>query len=146
MRIRSSFAGLVAAAGLALIASAHAQAPAAPASAAPSAAATATNPRGTPTTLVVKFRVKAGKNAEFEKAFREMQAGVRDHEPGNVYYDFFVTNDDPQVYAIVERYRDADAVAAHGKTDYAKKMLAQVRDMLDGPPEVQRLILVSAKQ
>ena len=38
------------------------------------------------------------------------------------------------------------ADAAHGKTDYAKKMLAQVRDMLDGPPDVQRLVLISAKQ
>jgi autoinducer 2-degrading protein len=108
--------------------------------------APAPSARGTPTTRVVKFHVKAGKNDEFEKAFREMQDGVRAHEPGNVYYDFFVDNTDPQLYVIVERYKDADAVAAHGKSDHAKKMLATIRDLMDGPPEFQRLILISAKQ
>src|SRR6185436_13738928 len=64
VHIRSSLAGLGAAAGLAVVVSADAQTPGAPATtAAPSAATAATNPRGTPTTLVVKFRVKAGKNA-----------------------------------------------------------------------------------
>jgi quinol monooxygenase YgiN len=141
VRRRNYSAGL---AGLALIVTlmANAQTPA-PASSAPPAAA---NPRGTPTTMVVKFRVKAGKNAEFEKAFREMQAGVRAHEPGNVYYDFFIDNTDPQLYVIVERYKDADAVAAHGKTDHAKKMLATIRELMEGPPEFERLILISAKQ
>jgi quinol monooxygenase YgiN len=140
VRIRNFSAVL---AGLALVATlAYAQTPAP----APSGAAAATNPRGTPTTMVVKFRVKAGKNAEFEKAFREMQDGVRAHEPGNVYYDFFIDNADPQLYVIVERYKNADAVAAHGKTEYAKKMLATIRDLMDGAPQFERLILISAKQ
>jgi quinol monooxygenase YgiN len=141
VRIHKLSAGL---AGLALVVTlvANAQTP----STAPNAAPAATNPRGTPTTMVVKFRVKAGKNAEFEKIFREMQAGVREHEPGNVYYDFFIDNADPQLYVIVERYKDADAVAAHGKSDHAKKMIAAIRDLMDGPPDFERLILISAKQ
>ena len=141
MRIRNFSAGL---AGLALVVTlvANAQTP----TSAPSAPGAAANPRGMPTTMVVKFHVKAGKNAEFEKAFREMQDSVRAHEPGNVYYDFFIDNSDPQLYVIVERYKDADAVAAHGKSDHAKKMLATIRELMDGPPEFQRLILISAKQ
>ena len=138
MRIRNSLAVL------AFIVTFAANAQQAPAPSAPAAAAT--NPRGTPTTMVVKFRVKPGKNAEFEKAFREMQAGVREHEPGNIYYDFFVDNTDPQLYVIVERYKDADAVAAHGKSDHAKKMIATIRELMDGPVEAQRLVLISAKQ
>ena len=98
-----------------------------------------------PTTFVVKFKVKPGTNAAFEKAFIEMQAGVRAHEPGNVYYDFFVTDQDPQTYVIVERYRDAAALSAHGQSEYGKKLFATLRDLTDGPPDVQRLVLISAK-
>jgi quinol monooxygenase YgiN len=123
-------------------------APSAPAAkpAAPGGLAVASDSHATPTTMVVKFRVKAGKNAEFEKAFREMQAGVRDHEPGNVYYDFFVDSTDPQLYVIVERYKDAGAVTAHGQSDHAKKMIATIRDLIDGRPEAQRLVMISPKQ
>jgi quinol monooxygenase YgiN len=98
-----------------------------------------------PTTFVVKFKVKPGMNAAFEKAFIEMQAGVRAHEPGNVYYDFFVMDQDPQTYVIVERYRDAAALSAHGQSEHGKKLFATLRDLTDGPPDVQRLVLLSAK-
>lgn len=103
------------------------------------------NARGAATTFVVKFRVKPGQNAAFEQAFREMQNGVRAKEPGNVYYDLFVTADDPQTYVIVERYRDASAVAAHGKTEHAGKLLAALRDLTEGRPEAERLVLVAPK-
>jgi quinol monooxygenase YgiN len=98
-----------------------------------------------PSAFVVKFKVKAGKNADFERAFREMQAGVRAQEPGNVYYDLYVTDRDPQTYVIVEHYKDQAAVAAHGKSKHAQKLIATLRDLLEGPPDVERLILVSAK-
>ena len=115
---------------------AHAQTPA------PGAAAANATP---PTTFVVQFKVKAGKTADFERVFKEMQQGVRDHEPGNIYYDFYVDQKDPQLYVIVERYKDAAATTAHGESEHAKKMIAAIRDMLDGPVNAQRLILISAK-
>ena len=102
---------------------------------------TATSPTG----LFVKFRVKPGKNAAFEVAFRQMQNSMREKEPGNLYYDLFVTPEDPQLYVILERYRDAAAVTQHNQTDHIKKVLAELRDLLDGPIEPQRLIFVSAK-
>lgn len=123
--------------------SAYAQTPPTDASSSPQPSSA--DQKGAPTTFVVKFRVKPGKNAEFEKVFLEMQAGVREHEPGNVYYDFFVLDQDPQTYVIVERYKDAEAAAAHGKTEHAKKMLSQLQDLLDGRPEAMRLVLISPK-
>jgi quinol monooxygenase YgiN len=98
-----------------------------------------------PTTFVVQFKVKAGRNADFEKVFRDTQKSVRDHEPGNIYYDFYVDQKDPQLYVIVERYKDAAATAAHGQSEHARKMIAAIRDMLDGPVNAQRLILISSK-
>ena len=98
-----------------------------------------------PTGLFVKFHVKPGRNAAFEAAFRKMQKSMQEHEPGNVYYDLFVTVENPQLYVIMERYRDAAAVAAHNQSEHLKTVLAELRDLMDGPIEPQRLVFVSAK-
>src|SRR6478609_10716634 len=96
-------------------------------------AQTPATPAATPTGLFVKFRVKAGKNAAFEAAFRQMQKSMREKEPGNLYYDLFVTPQDPQLYVILERYKDAAAVTEHNQTDHIKKVLAELRELMDGP-------------
>lgn len=100
-----------------------------------------------PTTFVVKIKVKAGKNADFEKAFAAMAAGVRAKEPGNVYYELYHRARDPQTYVVLEHYKDADAVAAHGKTEHAKTFIAALKDkdLLDGPPDAQNLVFVESK-
>jgi uncharacterized protein (TIGR02246 family) len=99
-----------------------------------------------PTTgLFVKFRVKQGANAAFEAAFRKMQASMAAHESGNVYYDLFVTPENPQLYVIMERYQDAAAVTAHNESDHLKVVLAELRPLLEGPIEPQRLVFTSSK-
>jgi quinol monooxygenase YgiN len=101
--------------------------------------------KDTPTALVVKFHVKPGQNAAFEKAFAEAQAGVRANEPGNLYYDLYRIPQEPQTYVILEHYRDQAAVSAHGSSAHVQKLFAALRDVLDGAPDVQRLVLVSSK-
>jgi quinol monooxygenase YgiN len=138
VRTRILLIGLAFAASLA----AHSQTPTP--NAAPPAAAAATDAGPAPTAFVVKIKVKPGQNATFEKAFREAQAGVRANEPGNFYYDLY-RDQDPQTYVVLEHYKDAAAVDAHGKSAHIQKMIAVLREVMDGRPEAQRLVLVSAK-
>jgi uncharacterized protein YndB with AHSA1/START domain len=42
-----------------------------------------------------RVRVKEGQGASFEPMFGELQAGVRQSEPGTVYYDLFRSRTDP---------------------------------------------------
>jgi quinol monooxygenase YgiN len=98
------------------------------------------------TTMVVTFKVKPGKNEAFEKAFLDMQKSVKANEPGNINYDFYHDSKDPQSYVIIERYKDAAAVTAHGQSDHGKKLIATLGDMLDGKPEAMRLVLIKAKE
>ena len=98
-----------------------------------------------PSGLFVKFHVKPGRNTAFEAAFRKMQQSMREHEPGNLYYDLFVTPENPQLYVIMERYRDAAAVTQHNQSEHLKTVLAELKDLMDGPIEPQRLVLVSGK-
>jgi autoinducer 2-degrading protein len=97
------------------------------------------------TAMVVQFKVKAGKNAEFEKAFADMMVGVRKNEPGNISYELLHDAQDAQTYVIFEHYKDADAVAAHGKSDHAKKLIAALQDLVEGRPQAQRLVFVRSK-
>jgi quinol monooxygenase YgiN len=117
--------------------SAYAQAPAPGAGAAPPSNATA---------MVVKFKVKEGMNEAFEKAFRDMEKGVASSEPGNITYDLFHLAGDPQTYVVFEHYRNPAAVAAHGKTEHARQLIAALNGLLDGRPDAMRLELVSSKQ
>jgi len=98
-----------------------------------------------PTAFVVTFKVKEGKNADFEKAFAEMMVAVRAHEPGNVQYDLFRSPQDPQTYVIIERYKDEAARAAHSKSEHGKKLITALSDLLDGRPSAQALVYLRSK-
>ena len=98
-----------------------------------------------PTTFVVRFKIKAGRNAEFERIMATLQSQLPASEPGNVYYDLYLPAVDSQTYVLIEHYRNADAVQAHGKDSNTQKMAAAIKDLLDGPPAAERLILVSSK-
>jgi len=96
-------------------------------------------------TMVVKFRAKPGKSAEMKAFWLEMQKEVAKSEPGNVQYDLLVVANDPDVYVIIERYKDAAAVAAHGQSEKAKAMFAKLGELMDGTPQADYLQLVSSK-
>jgi quinol monooxygenase YgiN len=97
-------------------------------------------------TMVVKFKAKPGKSAEMKAFWLEMQKEVTQSEPGNVQYDLLTMAGDPEVYVIIERYKDTAAVAAHGQSDKAKAMFAKLRDLMDGAPQADYMQLISAKK
>jgi quinol monooxygenase YgiN len=132
MTMRNVICGLLL--GLLLVTGAQAQPPASASSSGPPA-----------TTFVVKIKVKEGKNAEFEKVFADMAASVRAKEPGNIYYELYHLPKDSQTYVILEHYKDAAAVAAHGKGDYGQKFFAALKDLQDGPADAQFLVFVGSK-
>ena len=81
------------------------------------------------------------------KAFwPEMQKEVARSEPGNVQYDLLVMAGDPEVYVIIERYKDAAAVAAHGQGERAKAMFAKLGELMEGAPQADYMQLISPKK
>jgi quinol monooxygenase YgiN len=97
------------------------------------------------TAMVVKFRAKPGKSEEMKAFWLEMQKEVAKSEPGNVQYDLMVMANDPEVYVIVERYKDAAAVAAHGQSEKAKAMFAKLGELMAGAPQADYMQLISSK-
>ena len=97
-----------------------------------------------PTALVVTFKVKAGMNAKFEQAFREMQAAMREREPGALYYDLCCPQGgDGQTYVMLERYTDEAAVKTHRETPHMANLLKALTDVWEGRPEAQLLDVVT---
>jgi len=124
--------------GLVLAFSAHGQPASAPAAGAPAGPA--------PTAYFIKFKVKPGKNADFERAIGKMMVGVREKEPGNVYCDLLHLAGDSQTYVVVERYRDAASSKAHVESAHIKKLGDALKnDLLDAPPEPQELVFIRSK-
>jgi quinol monooxygenase YgiN len=134
---------ITAAAALCLMSAAIAQTPS------PNAPAVSAPKGPPPTTFVVKFKIKAGENADFEKAMAKIQAALVTSEPGNIYYDLYLPAVGSQTYVLIEHYRNADAVTAHGKDPNTRQMFTDIKDLLDGPTtesiSAERLILVSSK-
>ena len=96
-------------------------------------------------TMVVKFKAKPGKSEEMKAFWLEMQKEVAKSEPGNVQYDLLVMAGEPDVYVIIERYKDAAAVAAHAQSDKAKAMFAKLGELMAGAPQADYMQLVRSK-
>jgi quinol monooxygenase YgiN len=63
--------------------------------------------------LVVRLKIHAGKNAEFEAAFAEQAKGVRADEPGNRLYQLVRSREDPTAYVVMELYDSEADLEAH---------------------------------
>jgi len=88
--------------------------------------------------IVARVKVKAGSEAAFETAAGELVACTRT-EPGCIEYALWRT-DRADTYAFVERYEDDAAIEAHVKSEYFRRINRQFRELLDGAPEVTKLL------
>ena len=57
-------------------------------------------------------------------------------EPGNICFDWFRSVDDPNVYLLVEMFRDRAAGDAHVNSDHFKAAMGQMGHTYAGMPEV----------
>lgn len=79
--------------------------------------------------VIATLQVQAGKNAEFEKVFKQLAEQVLANEEGTEFYVLHRSKTDPQIYKVLERYRSSADLKAHGATDYflaANKILASL--------------------
>jgi len=89
--------------------------------------------------VIATLTVAEGKNEAFEAVFAELAAAVRANEPGNLFYIMTRARSNPQVYKVLERYVDQDALTAHGSSDYFKAAGPKLGACLAGAPEVEYL-------
>ena len=81
--------------------------------------------------VVTKLKAKSGEEEKVEKALRDVLPKVRGEE-GTLLYSLHKKQDDPTTFMVFEKFKDMDALMAHGAAPYVKDMLDVVLPLLDG--------------
>lgn len=79
---------------------------------------------------VKQVQAKAGREAEFETAFAALRAQVARNEPGTLSYELFRDGASGR-YIVLDRYRDAEALAAHSGSPANAAAFGQLRGLLE---------------
>ena len=88
--------------------------------------------------IVATLKIKAGHEAEFESAARDLIAAVKKNEPGCLQYELFKSKQ-PSTYVFMEQYTSGEALAAHGKTAHYVAAGPKLGAVLDGRPQIEIL-------
>ena len=85
--------------------------------------------------IVVKFLVKPEyADVWLEKADEFTQATRA--EPGNLWYDWSRSVDDPNLFVLVEGFKDGDAPAEHVNSPHFKKAMGELGQYLERRPDI----------
>jgi quinol monooxygenase YgiN len=72
--------------------------------------------------IIAHYRARPGTEQQVRAALEQMVVPTR-AEPGNLSYEVCADPADPAVFALFEKYTDADAFTAHTETPHFKKHL-----------------------
>ncbi|MET1156102.1 antibiotic biosynthesis monooxygenase [Arthrobacter sp.] len=84
--------------------------------------------------IVVKFKVKNEHSDNFPELVREFTEATR-AEPGNLWFEWSRSVEDPNEYVLVEAFKD-DAAEAHVKSEHFKKAMQEQPQYLQETPRI----------
>ncbi len=85
--------------------------------------------------IVVKQPVRPKYADEWPSLVADFTAATR-AEPGNISFDWYRSPEDPNLWLLVEVFRDAEAGKAHVQSDHFKAATAQMPRWLAAVPEI----------
>jgi quinol monooxygenase YgiN len=92
--------------------------------------------------IVVKFKTKPDSAEQWMDLVGEFTAATR-AEPGNLWFEWSRSVDDPTEYVLVEAFRD-DAAAAHVTSDHFQKALQVLPTALAETPRIVNVAIEGA--
>lgn len=85
--------------------------------------------------IVVKQRVRAKYADEWPSLVEEFTMSTRG-EPGNISFEWCRSAEDPNLWVLIEVFRDGEAGKAHVESAHFKKATSQLPGWLAGVPEI----------
>ncbi|MEB3021177.1 putative quinol monooxygenase [[Mycobacterium] crassicus] len=85
--------------------------------------------------IVVKFQIKPEWAERWPQLVAEFTAATR-AEPGNLWFDWSRSLDDPNEYVVIEAFQDAAAGSAHVNGDHFTKAMAEMPQALASTPKI----------
>jgi quinol monooxygenase YgiN len=89
--------------------------------------------------IAVKFKVKPDVADRFMDVTRDFTEGTRS-EPGNLWFDWSRSVDDPSEYILLEAFKD-DAAEAHVTSDHFAKAMSELPAYLQETPRIRNMAL-----
>ncbi|MGA7205639.1 MAG: putative quinol monooxygenase [Specibacter sp.] len=85
--------------------------------------------------IVVKFKTKPDYTENFMDLVGPFTAATRE-EPGNLWFDWSRSVEDPSEFVLVEAFLDDDAAGAHVNSEHFKAGLDSMRPALAATPRI----------
>lgn len=87
--------------------------------------------------FVARLVVKAGCEAEFEKAQGELTQISRSDEPGTITYDFLKHREAPRTYVVYSTFRDEAAFQEHMEAPSHDRLVPPILECLAEEMDLQ---------
>jgi quinol monooxygenase YgiN len=85
--------------------------------------------------IVVKFSVRPERSDEWLSLVADFTAATR-AEPGNVFFEWSRSADDPNEFVVVEAFRDDAAAVAHVTSEHFATAMAWMPDVISATPKI----------
>ncbi|WP_354637787.1 putative quinol monooxygenase [Kitasatospora camelliae] len=85
--------------------------------------------------IVVKFTVRPEHSEQWLSLVEEFTLATR-AEPGNLFYEWSRSVDDPHRYVLVEGFASAEAGKAHVDSEHFRTAMAWMPDVIAATPEI----------
>lgn len=89
--------------------------------------------------ICVKWKVKPEYADQWVELTKDFTAGTRG-EPGNVFYDWSRSVEDPTEYVLIEAFQE-DAAEAHVTSPHFKKAQADLPQYLVETPKIRNVVM-----
>ena len=94
--------------------------------------------------LVVRFTLKDGATADFDRLMEMTVPEIHRREPGTLVYAVHRVEGEPNTRVFYELYRDRAAFDEHERQEHTRRFLTERERYLSGPPQVDFLALQTA--
>jgi len=84
--------------------------------------------------IVVKWTIRPERSAEWLSLVEDFTQDTR-NEPGNIFFEWSRSVDDPHQFILVEAFKD-DAAAAHVNSGHFKKAMSWVPGVVARKPQI----------
>ena len=91
-------------------------------------------------TYIAQLPIKPEHQADFEAMMDDICATIKANEPGVPYYAWSKSLEDPNLYLVVEVYKDVESHTAHMETPWVKESLPKSGAMLGGKPDIKQYV------
>lgn len=85
--------------------------------------------------IVVRWTIRPDRSADWLDLVADFTTNTR-NEPGNLFFDWSRSVDDPNKFVLVEAFRDGEAGGAHVNSDHFKKAMSWMPGVLAEKPEI----------